>query len=99
VSGHRVDEIVERARERLGMLEDVMAGLGEVTAEAMSVDGRVWVQVDGGGGMIALHLAESACRLEAAELSAAILATAHEAARIAARKRDRLLSDLRESFR
>ncbi|MFD6677096.1 YbaB/EbfC family nucleoid-associated protein [Rhodococcus zopfii] len=99
MSARQVDEIVERARERLGMLEDVMAGLGDVTADATSADGRVRVRVDGGGGMIALDLAESACRLDAAEVSATILATAHEAARIAAGKRARLLSELRDSFR
>ncbi|WP_068154267.1 YbaB/EbfC family nucleoid-associated protein [Rhodococcus phenolicus] len=99
MSAHRVDEVVERARERLGMLEDVMVGLGDVSAEATSADGRVRVHVDGGGAMIALHLAESTCRLDAAEVSATILATAHEAARTAAAKRDRLLSELRDSFR
>lgn len=99
MSAHRVDEIIDRARERLGVLEDVTAGLADVTAEATSADGRVWVRVDSGGGMTALHLAESACRLEAAELSATILATAHAAARIVAGERDRLLAELRASFR
>ncbi|MFZ2530387.1 MAG: YbaB/EbfC family nucleoid-associated protein [Rhodococcus sp. (in: high G+C Gram-positive bacteria)] len=98
MSAHQVDEIVERARQQLGLLEDVMAGLGDVSAEATSPCGHVRVRVDAGGGMVALHLAEAASRLDATEVSAAILATAHEAARIAAGKRDRLLSELRDSL-
>lgn len=98
MSAHQIDEIVERARHQLGLLEDVMAGLGDVSAEAESPGGHVRVRVDAGGGMVALHLAEATSRMDAAEVSAAILATAHEAARIAAGTRDRLLAELRDSF-
>ncbi|EME65837.1 MULTISPECIES: YbaB/EbfC family nucleoid-associated protein [Rhodococcus] len=94
-SDQRVTEIVESVRTRLGALQDCVAALGVVSGTATSPDGLVRAEVDGNGALTGLWLAEALRGHHTRDVTASILATAHEAARVAAAERARLLGELR----
>lgn len=89
-----MDAIVERAAAQLNLLDDALAALHAIRAEAVSDDGRVRVEVDGNGSPTALWLSESLHDVDARELARAVVATAHHAAAAATAERIRITSAL-----
>ncbi|TCN57220.1 hypothetical protein EV641_102364 [Rhodococcus sp. SMB37] len=98
MSEQQVEEIVDRVRTQLGVLEHTLDGLGAVRGSARNEDGSIVAHIDGRGALAGLELAESVTRRDAVELGAEILAAVHEAARRAGAERARLLQDLRSAL-
>ncbi|MFM1724886.1 MULTISPECIES: YbaB/EbfC family nucleoid-associated protein [Rhodococcus] len=98
MSGRDMDALVERATARLDLLDGALSALHAVRAEAVSDDGRVRVEVDGNGSPTGLWLSDSLQDLDAAVLARAVTHTAHLAAAAAAEERNRITSELFDTF-
>lgn len=93
-----MDAIVERAAAQLNLLDDALAELHGIRAEAVSDDGRVRVEVDGNGSPTALWLSESLHDLDPRALAESVVATAHRAAAAATTERNRITSTLFDTY-
>ncbi|OQQ33141.1 hypothetical protein A6410_04010 [Prescottella equi] len=98
MSGREMDAVVERASAQLDLLDGALSALQAVRAEAASEDGRVRVEVDGNGSPTGLWLSDSLQDLDAAVLARTIAHTAHLAAATATEERNRITSELFDTF-
>ena len=98
MSANSMDALVQRATAQLNHLDDSLAALHAIRAEAVSGDGRVRVEVDGNGSPTGLWLSDSLHDLDARVLARTITETAHRAAAAAAEERNRITTALFDTY-
>ncbi|MFW0789002.1 YbaB/EbfC family DNA-binding protein [Gordonia sp. CPCC 205333] len=93
-----MDELEARAHRQLEALHSVQESIGAVRTVEESDDSRVWVEVDGAGGLVGLRISPTASQLGGAGLARVIVETATIAARRALAERAVITTDFVEQF-
>jgi DNA-binding protein YbaB len=88
------DDTMERARAHATAMRGAADELTAVRGSARSGRGEAEAVVDGAGSLVSLRLAESVARLPPQVVGALIVATAHDAAADAMRRRQGVLGGL-----
>lgn len=98
MSGTEMDALVERATTHLDLLDGALSAMQAIRVEAVSDDGRVRIEVDGNGSPTGLWLSDSLHDVDATMLARSITRTAHRAAAAATEERNRITSELFDTF-
>ncbi|WP_305092265.1 YbaB/EbfC family nucleoid-associated protein [Prescottella sp. R16] len=96
MSGHEMDALVARVRARAEVFGGTLTALAAIRADAVGLDGRVRIEVDGDGRVTDLWLAESLHDVDARALEQTIVDAAHRAAAAAAGEHARIVGMLSE---